>query len=75
MVLICDLLNMLQMPGDCICKPGYSGSNCDKCALGFFGYPICQPCPCNVAGTIDPNNCEGRCECKVSEFLCYCFSF
>ena len=53
------------MPGDCVCRPGFGGSDCSQCALGYFGYPNCQPCPCNVAGTVDPNNCEGRCDCKV----------
>ena len=57
------------MPGDCVCRQGFGGSDCSQCALGYFGYPNCQPCPCNVAGTIDPDNCEGRCDCKVRSAL------
>ena len=50
-----------------MCRPGFGSSDCGQCALGYFGYPNCQPCPCNVAGTVDPDMCEGRCECKVSK--------
>ena len=50
-----------------MCRPGFGSSNCGQCALGYFGYPNCQPCPCNVAGTVDPDMCEGRCECKVGK--------
>ncbi|XP_071807655.1 laminin subunit alpha-2-like isoform X1 [Asterias amurensis] len=51
-------------PGDCFCKTGYAGQRCDQCARGYFGYPTCQPCPCNLAGSLDPDACEGPCVCK-----------
>ncbi|XP_038056132.1 laminin subunit alpha-2-like [Patiria miniata] len=51
-------------PGDCFCKPGYAGQRCDQCARGYFGYPYCQPCQCNLAGSRNPDACEGPCDCK-----------
>ncbi|XP_059149479.1 laminin subunit alpha-1-like [Physella acuta] len=51
-------------PGDCICKEGYSGSSCSECALGYYGYPNCRPCRCNIAGIVDARDCEGVCVCK-----------
>ncbi|XP_010637029.1 laminin subunit alpha-3 isoform X1 [Fukomys damarensis] len=46
----------------CTCKPGYTGSQCERCAPGYFGNPqkfggSCQPCHCNgngQLGTCDP---------------------
>ncbi|XP_015822830.1 laminin subunit alpha-5 isoform X1 [Nothobranchius furzeri] len=42
----------------CLCKPGYSGPHCERCAPGFYGNPMvlgsrCQLCHCN--GNTDPN--------------------
>ncbi|KAM7127014.1 laminin subunit alpha-3 isoform 1-T1 [Molossus nigricans] len=39
----------------CFCKPGYTGTQCESCAPGYFGNPQkfgggCQPCPCNSNG-------------------------
>ena len=52
-------------PGDCVCKPGFTGSRCDKCSPGFHMYPDCQPCPCNHAGTAN-GACSGLCQCKAN---------
>ncbi|XP_023576160.1 laminin subunit alpha-3 [Octodon degus] len=46
----------------CVCKPGYTGTRCERCAPGYFGNPqkfggSCQPCNCNgngQLGTCDP---------------------
>nr|KAF6335431.1 hypothetical protein mPipKuh1_008104 [Pipistrellus kuhlii] len=59
----------------CLCRPGYTGPHCDRCAAGYFGRPWpaeepgrspCRPCQCN--NNIDPGDpaaCDprtGRCQ-------------
>ncbi|KAG9478961.1 hypothetical protein GDO78_012566 [Eleutherodactylus coqui] len=41
----------------CFCKPGYTGSNCEGCAQGYYGNPLrlggkCQPCNCGNNGQL-----------------------
>ncbi|CAL7932952.1 unnamed protein product [Xylocopa violacea] len=56
--------------GQCPCRIGYDGLRCERCAKGYYGYPRCRPCNCNVAGTLQCNNeiCDcneqGQCPCK-----------
>ncbi|XP_043794597.1 laminin subunit alpha-2 isoform X1 [Apis laboriosa] len=56
--------------GQCPCRIGYAGLRCERCAKGYYGYPRCRPCGCNVAGTTrcDHEACdcndEGQCPCK-----------
>ncbi|XP_051943762.1 laminin subunit alpha-3 isoform X3 [Hippocampus zosterae] len=44
----------------CICRTGYIGDKCEKCAPGFYGDPMfpggsCRPCNCNgIGNTCDP---------------------
>uniref|UniRef100_A0A8C4UMY3 Laminin subunit alpha 3 n=1 Tax=Falco tinnunculus TaxID=100819 RepID=A0A8C4UMY3_FALTI len=52
--------------GQCKCKPGIKGRQCDQCAPGTYGFPRCVPCNCNRAGT-EPDVCDpqtGICHCK-----------
>ncbi|KAG5280371.1 hypothetical protein AALO_G00088350 [Alosa alosa] len=52
---------------ECVCKQGYAGTKCEKCAPGYYGNPLlphgkCQPCNCRHG---DPNKCHpttGECE-------------
>ncbi|XP_067126672.1 LOW QUALITY PROTEIN: laminin subunit alpha lam-3-like [Centruroides vittatus] len=53
-------------PGDCLCKEGFTGKNCNECAKGYRNYPFCEPCPCHFAGTVDGTTCEGSCTCKIN---------
>nr|XP_012300471.2 laminin subunit alpha-3 isoform X2 [Aotus nancymaae] len=41
----------------CSCKAGYTGTQCERCAPGYFGNPqkfggSCQPCNCNSNGQL-----------------------
>ena len=62
--------------GQCKCKPGFTGSQCDecsqefegqkceKCASTFYGYPDCKACECDVEGSKDKTcDGEGKCTC------------
>ncbi|XP_027200224.2 laminin subunit alpha [Dermatophagoides pteronyssinus] len=52
--------------GDCQCRPNIVGRTCDKCRPGFFGFPNCQLCRCDIRGTV-PEICDqnsARCFCK-----------
>nr|DBA24358.1 TPA: hypothetical protein GDO54_012028 [Pyxicephalus adspersus] len=53
--------------GRCYCKPNFSGNNCERCAEGYYGYPICLRCNCTGAGALS-HNCDrqtGQCPCRV----------
>ncbi|NXI50136.1 LAMA3 protein, partial [Chloroceryle aenea] len=52
--------------GQCKCKPGIKGRQCDQCAPGTYSFPNCVPCSCNRDGT-EPDVCDpqtGICLCK-----------
>ncbi|CAH2303158.1 laminin subunit alpha-5 isoform X1 [Pelobates cultripes] len=49
----------------CLCKPGYAGANCERCAPGYYGNPMvigsfCRPCNCN--GNTDSNMLFSDCD-------------
>nr|XP_022919111.1 laminin subunit alpha-1 isoform X1 [Onthophagus taurus] len=52
--------------GVCSCKPEYTGEKCNRCKHGFYGYPHCKPCDCNVDGT---DSILGKC---TPERICQC---
>ncbi|KAF7660100.1 hypothetical protein LDENG_00288180 [Lucifuga dentata] len=53
-----------QPAGSCWCKEGYAGQRCDRCAVGYMGYPSCQRCNCSVDGSTNADPCIPPCVCK-----------
>lgn len=51
-------------PGDCICKMGFGGRQCDRCAPGFRNFPNCEACPCDRQGSANFAACDDVCICK-----------
>nr|CAI5866249.1 unnamed protein product [Callosobruchus analis] len=58
--------------GSCHCKVNVEGRRCDVCKNGYWNFTDanpegCQPCTCNILGTIDNQGCNvytGECTCK-----------
>ncbi|XP_031783644.1 laminin subunit alpha [Nasonia vitripennis] len=74
----CDYIystgNCYDLTGQCECKKEYTAPNCDSCSYGYYGYPHCRPCDCNLNGT-DGYHCEayeGQCPCKENFAGHYC---
>ncbi|KAH9634640.1 hypothetical protein HF086_000612 [Spodoptera exigua] len=68
----CDLHystgNCEEETGRCECRVEFNPPNCDSCAYGYFDYPNCKPCTCNLNGT-DGQQCtpvDGLCPCKYN---------
>lgn len=60
--------NCAEGSGQCECRPQYLSPLCDQCSFGYYGYPQCKPCDCNINGTRD-QICEvggGQCPCKYN---------
>lgn len=62
----CDLYT-----GQCLCREGFTGRQCNRCSTGYFGHPNCERCNCNRDGSLITNytepipcNDEGQCSCK-----------
>uniref|UniRef100_A0A669EWG8 Laminin subunit alpha 3 n=1 Tax=Oreochromis niloticus TaxID=8128 RepID=A0A669EWG8_ORENI len=59
---------------ECICRAGYAGSKCERCAPGYYGDPLipggsCRPCNCAGNG----NSCDPRTGGKFSfNINCMC---
>ncbi|XP_063156026.1 laminin subunit alpha-3 [Candoia aspera] len=55
-----------KIDGQCKCRSGIAGRQCDHCAPGSYSFPNCKPCKCNRGGT-EPDICNpqtGLCLCK-----------
>ncbi|XP_034839290.1 laminin subunit alpha [Maniola hyperantus] len=68
----CDLHystgNCQEETGRCECRREFNPPNCDSCAYGYFDYPDCKPCTCNLNGT-EGQHCtptDGMCPCKYN---------
>lgn len=66
--------NCMEETGICECRKAFQPPNCDTCAYGYYGYPNCRECECNLNGT-DGYHCEainGECPCKINFAGHYC---
>ncbi|XP_023678651.2 laminin subunit alpha-1 isoform X1 [Paramormyrops kingsleyae] len=50
-------------PGQCLCREGFAGDRCDRCAFGYRDFPACSRCTCNLDGSVNIDPCE-ECVCK-----------
>ncbi|SPP85142.1 laminin subunit alpha [Drosophila guanche] len=61
--------------GNCECRAAFQPPNCDSCAYGYYGYPNCRECECNLNGT-NGYHCEAesgqQCPCKINFAGSYC---
>ncbi|XP_030612396.1 laminin subunit alpha-1 [Archocentrus centrarchus] len=51
------------LAGQCICKEGFAGQQCDRCAFGYRDFPQCFRCECNLSGSTNTDPCSA-CSCK-----------
>ena len=55
----------------CTCSPGFTGSACNECAVGFINFPSCTQCTnathCNgKASSVTSNSNNTACECTCN---------
>ncbi|KAL1006408.1 hypothetical protein UPYG_G00072000 [Umbra pygmaea] len=50
-------------PGQCLCKEGFAGERCDRCAFGYREFPLCSRCECSLEGSLNIDPCT-ECICK-----------
>ncbi|XP_029935743.1 laminin subunit alpha-1 [Myripristis murdjan] len=50
--------------GQCVCKQGFAGQRCDRCAFGYRDFPLCSRCECHLAGSTNTDPCDD-CTCKL----------
>lgn len=57
----CDTLN-----GSCLCKPNIVGRHCDKCVSGYWLFPQCHICDCDLRGSTEEicDQTTAQCHCK-----------
>lgn len=68
-----------------MCKEGFTGEKCDRCAFGYRDFPLCTRCECSLEGSHNIDPCRD-CICKVRtnhlqclhlkvrDFKCFFFS-
>ncbi|CAB1341121.1 unnamed protein product [Coregonus sp. 'balchen'] len=49
--------------GQCLCKEGFAGELCDRCAFGYRDFPLCSRCECSLEGSLNIDPCS-ECICK-----------
>uniref|UniRef100_A0AAY4A552 Laminin subunit alpha 1 n=1 Tax=Denticeps clupeoides TaxID=299321 RepID=A0AAY4A552_9TELE len=65
----CDMRGSLSPaclnPGQCLCKEGFAGERCDRCAFGYRDFPLCTFCECSLEGSLNIDPCT-ECICKAN---------
>uniref|UniRef100_A0A668THK2 Uncharacterized protein n=1 Tax=Oreochromis aureus TaxID=47969 RepID=A0A668THK2_OREAU len=59
------------LAGQCMCKEGFAGQQCDRCAFGYRDFPQCVRCECNLSGSINTDPCS-PCICKENVMGAHC---
>jgi len=72
-----DVTECDQRSGQCKCKNGVIGINCDQCAPQYFGLNSsgCTKCLCNKIGSESIDFCDirnGQCLCNNNVEGIYC---
>uniref|UniRef100_A0A8C7L2V4 Laminin, alpha 1 n=1 Tax=Oncorhynchus kisutch TaxID=8019 RepID=A0A8C7L2V4_ONCKI len=49
--------------GQCLCKEGFVGERCERCAFGYRDFPLCSRCECSLEGSLNIDPCT-ECICK-----------
>uniref|UniRef100_A0A7N5ZS04 Laminin subunit alpha-1 n=1 Tax=Anabas testudineus TaxID=64144 RepID=A0A7N5ZS04_ANATE len=57
--------------GQCVCKEGFAGRQCDRCAFGYRDFPQCVRCECNLSGSTNTDPCA-PCTCKANVMGAHC---
>ncbi|XP_058121122.1 laminin subunit alpha [Anopheles ziemanni] len=54
--------------GLCECKSNVVGRKCDRCQYGFYNFPYCDPCHCDIRGTTFEicDQADESCFCKTN---------
>ncbi|XP_033109167.1 laminin subunit alpha-like [Anneissia japonica] len=61
-----------ELGGQCPCREHVTGRQCDRCLIGFYGFPLCAECRC-LSGVCNEEN--GQCTCPpnvAGEFCDQC---
>ncbi|XP_077991288.1 laminin subunit alpha-5-like [Glandiceps talaboti] len=53
--------------GQCNCETYIAGRQCDKCTPGYYSYPRCLPCNCDLLGTTEEICDQGTSLCLCKE--------
>ena len=54
----CDVVT-----GQCQCRASFTQRRCDQCHFGFYSFPECKMCGCDVNGTNLESCKDGKCSC------------